>query len=100
MRHTICYTPKHKVTPLLLVLLMLLLLPLLPLPLLLAICQPPNCPRHLHSHRPATNNHDHDTYLAPGYPSLYLFVITEPTASMTDDDTKFSEGMSSRPCRV
>lgn len=25
--------------------------------------------------------------------------MTEPTASMTEADTKFSEGMSSRPCR-
>ena len=26
-----------------------------------------------------------------------MFVITEPTASITELDTKFSEGMSSRP---
>ena len=37
------------------------------------------------------------SYRAPGYPSEYLLVMTEPTASMTEADTKFSEGISSRP---
>lgn len=36
-------------------------------------------------------------YLAPGYPSLYLLVMTDPTACITDTDVKFSDGMSSRP---
>jgi len=31
-----------------------------------------------------------------GYPSAYLFVITEPTASSTASETKFSDAMSSR----
>jgi len=37
---------------------------------------------------------------SPGYPSEYLLVITDPTASMTEEETKFSDGMSSRPCFV
>ena len=31
------------------------------------------------------------------YPSEYLLVMIEPTASITDADTKFSDGMSSSP---
>lgn len=38
------------------------------------------------------------SHLAPGYPSEYLLVMTDPTASITEEDTKFSDGISSRPC--
>jgi hypothetical protein len=31
--------------------------------------------------------------------SEYLLVMTEPTASMTDAEVKFSDGISSRPLR-